>query len=119
MALLKPFSAGLTFRQRVHESRTSGTVMTYMLDAFFLWVCMCVSIRFATLINFNDLMTCTHMVITQHLYWPLQTVMAFNGVMRRKMLCVFQRPVMCSDDGFYCNICTRSLKNLHSGKNSE
>lgn len=35
VALLKPFSAELTFRQRVHESRTSGTVMTYMLDAGF------------------------------------------------------------------------------------
>lgn len=35
VALLKPFSAELTFRQRVHESRTSGTVMTYMLDVGF------------------------------------------------------------------------------------
>lgn len=63
--------------------------MTYMLDAFFLWVCMCVSIRFATLINFNDLMTCTHMVITQHLYWPLQTVMDFYCVVQENAaLCV-------------------------------
>lgn len=38
MAILKLLSAGLTFRQRGHESRTSGTVMTYMLDAFFMGV---------------------------------------------------------------------------------
>lgn len=76
---------------------------------------MCESIRFATLINLNDLMTRTHMVITQRLYWPLQTVMDFNCVGQRKLRCVFLRPVMCNADSFLLQYLHKQPDNLHSG----
>lgn len=97
-ALLKPFPAGFSFRQHVHESRSPGTVMTYMLDVSFCRACLRVSIRFATLINFNGLMTSTHIIVIRHLYWSQWTVMDFNCVMQRRLLCVLQCPAMCNDD---------------------
>lgn len=43
-------------------------------------------------------MTCTHMNITPHLYWSLQTVMAFNYVMQMRHFHGFQWLVRWMDD---------------------
>lgn len=85
---------------------TSGTVMTYMLKGLLTPFFGCVYVIYilpvwlrlhpnphvhiestshpAQEIIFYNLMTCTHMYISPHLYWSLEAILPFNYVEQHK-----------------------------------